>query len=236
MSVTKVDPPPINLPVVDPKSGMPSRPFIEFLHRMWKRTGGEFDKPEQTQEELSATEAALADLDGRVDEVSNVADEALETAETGQVPIGSVTPYAGAIGDIPSNWSVCDGTNGTPDLRGMFIRAASGSVPAGSSGGSLTGSGTTDDNAASNTGTNAASDTDPSATGLTINLTKELVSAPKGDATDIEILTDATLQEPTPNHSHAETPHQHAETPHGHTFEVDTVPPYYALVMIMRIS
>lgn len=29
--------------------------------------------------------------------------------------------YSGAIANIPTGWQLCDGTNGTPDLRGRFI-------------------------------------------------------------------------------------------------------------------
>lgn len=35
-----------------------------------------------------------------------------------------ITPWSGAIIAIPSGWSLCDGTNGTPDLRDKFIVAA----------------------------------------------------------------------------------------------------------------
>ena len=38
------------------------------------------------------------------------------------VPIGSIIMYYGNIAELPSNWIVCDGTNGTPDLRNMFIQ------------------------------------------------------------------------------------------------------------------
>lgn len=35
--------------------------------------------------------------------------------------VGFIQDYYGAIEDIPTGWSLCDGTNGTPDLRGRFI-------------------------------------------------------------------------------------------------------------------
>ncbi|WP_312557093.1 phage baseplate protein [Empedobacter brevis] len=34
---------------------------------------------------------------------------------------GFIQDYYGDINQIPFGWVVCDGTNGTPDLRGMFI-------------------------------------------------------------------------------------------------------------------
>jgi len=41
MAGIKVDPPPVNMQIIDMKTGRPTRPFIEFLHRIWKRTGGD---------------------------------------------------------------------------------------------------------------------------------------------------------------------------------------------------
>lgn len=43
MPAIKVDPPPVNMSIVDTRTGMPTRPFVEFMHRLWKRTGGEQD-------------------------------------------------------------------------------------------------------------------------------------------------------------------------------------------------
>ncbi len=34
---------------------------------------------------------------------------------------GVITAWAGAIGSVPSGWFLCDGTNGTPDLRDKFL-------------------------------------------------------------------------------------------------------------------
>ena len=37
---------------------------------------------------------------------------------------------------IPAGWAVCDGSNGTPDLRGRFVLMAQDTVPAGAPAGS----------------------------------------------------------------------------------------------------
>ena len=37
-------------------------------------------------------------------------------------PVGSIIAYSGLLGSIPSNWHICDGTDGTPDLRDRFLR------------------------------------------------------------------------------------------------------------------
>jgi hypothetical protein len=57
----------------------------------------------------------------------------------GQVPEGGIIMWSGAINDIPHNWALCDGTNGTPDLTSRFIRSVpNSSTDPGSTGGSLT--------------------------------------------------------------------------------------------------
>ncbi len=49
------------------------------------------------------------------------------------VPAGLISMWSGSAAAIPSGWNLCDGTNGTPNLIGKFIKAAS---TAGATGGS----------------------------------------------------------------------------------------------------
>lgn len=42
----------------------------------------------------------------------------LQKAKT---PVGAIVMWAGSVTAIPTGWKLCDGTNGTPDLRGQFI-------------------------------------------------------------------------------------------------------------------
>ena len=37
------------------------------------------------------------------------------------LPIGTIIAYVGDLSKIPSGWYLCDGTNGTPDLRDRFL-------------------------------------------------------------------------------------------------------------------
>lgn len=41
------------------------------------------------------------------------------------VPSGAILMWSGTISNIPSGWVLCDGTNGTPDLRDRFVVGAS---------------------------------------------------------------------------------------------------------------
>ena len=54
------------------------------------------------------------------------------------LPVGSIIMWFGSVQNIPQGWALCDGTNGTPDLRGRFIIGAGGGVALGERGGSTT--------------------------------------------------------------------------------------------------
>ena len=49
--------------------------------------------------------------------------------------IGVIALWHGSIATIPAGWQLCDGTNGTPDLRGRFVAGASAGLPPDSTGG-----------------------------------------------------------------------------------------------------
>ena len=53
-------------------------------------------------------------------------------------PVGGVVPFWKPAAQIPAGWQVCDGTNGTPDLRGFFIYGAADDVDLLETGGSET--------------------------------------------------------------------------------------------------
>ncbi len=43
------------------------------------------------------------------------------TAANNPVPAGGIMLWSGNIGNIPADWALCDGNNGTPDLSARFI-------------------------------------------------------------------------------------------------------------------
>lgn len=53
-------------------------------------------------------------------------------------PIGTIVMWSGSTSQIPTDWALCNGQNGTPDLRGRFILGAGGSYATGATGGSST--------------------------------------------------------------------------------------------------
>ena len=51
------------------------------------------------------------------------------------LPAGMIMMWGGSVGSIPTGWQLCNGSNGTPDLRDRFIVGAGTSYPVGNIGG-----------------------------------------------------------------------------------------------------
>ncbi len=62
----------------------------------------------------------------------------------GTVPVGTILLWSGAANAIPDGWKLCNGQNGTPDLRDRFVVGAGSSYNVGATGGLSTFSLTTD--------------------------------------------------------------------------------------------
>lgn len=56
----------------------------------------------------------------------------------GGTPTGIIAIWSGSVATIPTGWLLCDGTNGTLDLRDKFIVGAGGTYAVGDTGGSNT--------------------------------------------------------------------------------------------------
>lgn len=52
------------------------------------------------------------------------------------IPAGVILMWSGSIASIPTGWKICDGTNGTPDLRNRFVVGAGSSYTVSNTGGS----------------------------------------------------------------------------------------------------
>lgn len=165
----------------------------------------------------------------------------------GGIPIGGIIIWSGAVVDIPTHWHICDGTTGTPDLRNRFVIGAGGSYAVAATGGATTHSfahthgptGVTVANESSHThgiGT-LATDTEP-------DHSHDVVFSGSG------FIRSGSSRESTAedgSHSHgigtgstgAGSAHTHAlsgTTASGGSATQDTMPPYYALCYIQRIT
>ena len=51
------------------------------------------------------------------------------------IPSGVITMWSGTTSDVPSGWTLCDGTDGAPDLRDRFVVGAGTQYSVGNTGG-----------------------------------------------------------------------------------------------------
>jgi hypothetical protein len=85
-------------------------------------------------------DAIAASLRSKVDSAFSMI-SALQTEEVAHVLLdlvykpGMIKPWYGSSLDIPTGWALCDGSNGTPDLRGRFILGAGGAYNLSATGG-----------------------------------------------------------------------------------------------------
>jgi len=54
------------------------------------------------------------------------------------IPAGLILLWHGLLANIPAGWVLCDGTNGTPDLRSKFVKGTAAATNPGDTGGAAT--------------------------------------------------------------------------------------------------
>jgi hypothetical protein len=167
------------------------------------------------------------------------------SSTAGGVPTGVITMWSGSIATIPAGWALCDGTNGTPNLKDRFIVGAGNSYAVGGTGGSSTHTHLNNDHAHSTT----SSGSHQHATGIGFDGAGILwISTNAGYGAKYgaigangAVLISQTLQRSsgaTNDHlTSLSGDHTHSVT--GSTDRnMDTrnhVPPYYALAYIMKL-
>lgn len=67
---------------------------------------------------------------------STIEEEIAAIPSDSGLPAGSIVIWSGVAAGVPSGWAICDGTNGTPDLRGRFVLGGGGTYNPGDTGGS----------------------------------------------------------------------------------------------------
>ena len=136
--------------------------------------------------------------------------------------LGAIVAWAGEIQDIPSGWALCDGVNGTPDLRNKFIVGAGDKYNVGNEGGSED-SVLIQHNHTGSTNT-AGAHTHNVLVGR--DFLEQVQQAPASPTGTIPVPT-------TGNHTHTATVNPAGV---GETGVGKNMPPYYALAYIMQIS
>lgn len=67
--------------------------------------------------------------------VKTAVDTAIATTPAG-IPTGGIILWSGSVGAIPTGWALCNGSNGTPDLRSRFVVGAGSAYNVAATGGS----------------------------------------------------------------------------------------------------
>lgn len=169
------------------------------------------------------------------------------------IPVGGIIMWSGSLPSLPSNWQICDGTNGTPNLRDRFIVGAGSGYSVGSSGGSAsinlqhnhtlsTGQSTTASHTHTQGVTGAGSSHRHSGTtSVTAATMNQLLTGgtPLGAYTHSH--TFYTAYESVHTHTNVSTgsdgEHLHSSGTDNQLSTVQDIrPPYYALAFIMRMS
>jgi len=70
---------------------------------------------------------------------ANPSDENQSAVRGFVFPIGLISMWSGTLASIPAEWSLCDGSNGTPDLRDRFVLSVGAAENPGSTGGDTDG-------------------------------------------------------------------------------------------------
>lgn len=145
-------------------------------------------------------------------------------------PIDKLTGFA------DKGWHLCDGTNGTPDLRGRFILGASDAHTVGSTGGEESHQ-LTESELPRVTVTSTGTTTNAGSHKHNIN-TGNATSTAKNDRDWVQCITKSNIGNPTNRTTEEAGTHKHGVTVSG-TFgggqAHSIMPPYYTLAFIMKI-
>jgi microcystin-dependent protein len=158
----------------------------------------------------------------------------IEDGIASAMPAGGIILWSGSVGAVPTGWALCNGSNGTPDLRDRFVVGAGNNYSVGDNGGS--GSGTA---------------------GQKQNITA--VSANPNQTMSVTVANHTLTESQIPSHRHSYNrgrsfgndegdltgftggggAHSHGATlnnaSHTHNTTLDVRPPYYALAYIMKL-
>jgi len=157
----------------------------------------------------------------------------LQHMENHLVPPGAIIMWSGAINDIPVGWALCDGSNGTPDLRDRFIVGAGLSYYVGNTGGSNTVALSINHLPPH---THGAGTLDTNVTGLHAHTYQQLIGQVQvqdvgtASVSSIEVIGEYTSSEG--NHKHTISG---STASAGGGLAHENRPPYYALCFIMKL-
>ena len=134
------------------------------------------------------------------------------------LPTGIITMWSGSIASIPAGWFLCNGSNGTPDLRNRFIVGAGSTYAVAATGGSA------DATLVSHSHTITISDPGHN---------HSLVVAAGGSGTAVQLASNGVVSG-DPFVQNASTGITASASTQGSSATNANLPPYYALAYIMK--
>lgn len=138
------------------------------------------------------------------------------------IPTGMISLWYGAVGSVPSGWYLCDGTNGTPDLRDRFVVGAGNTYSVNATGG------TADAVVVDHTHTATSVVTDPGHN-HTYTYSQPIGATPVGGGSNLTTPTTANTSTASTGITVATT---NSNT--GVSGTNKNLPPYYALAYVMK--
>ena len=150
------------------------------------------------------------------------------------LPIGSIIMLNGAASNIPEGWHICDGTEGTPNLIGSFIKAA---ATSGETGGKTQIQLATD-NIPNHTHSVLTSTLTTSSSGAHTHTYTAPVKGSSNNASDKDIMETSSTQDTSSagEHTHTVNVSQIQLSSVGSGTPLDWEPKYYSLIYIMKIK
>ncbi len=179
---------------------------------------------------LATLEAAEAGLDTTSVITPATLAGVLDIIRAALLPRGVITLWSGATTNIPSGWALCNGANGTPDLRNRFVIGAGSTYAVGAKAGATTHTHTVSGSTNNHTLTTAQM---PS---HNHSMDAQIPSSPDQHGTGNYIVNTVQTAPTTLYTNNAGSNHGHAHTISSATAgSASNLPPYYALCYIMKL-
>lgn len=114
--------------------------LLEESHfRQYSESGAESVDLTEAEASLDVTSSGGVAVEGNMNVMKTLSlSGSIESADFtgfGQVPAGTIVAYAGEPENLPDEWKICDGQNGTPNLTSRFLVGAGKSYASSMTGG-----------------------------------------------------------------------------------------------------
>jgi microcystin-dependent protein len=185
---------------------------------------------------LGYSESAIDFVDGALAGSETVVDAVADLQTEMARMAGMIVMWSGAVANVPTGWALCNGANGTPDLRDRFVVGAGSAYAPGATGGADTVALTTAQMPAHAHGVNINTNSAGAHThGIRSDHSTDRPILPRNGS--FGLLNDGAVGAPGQTNAAG----SHAHNVSGNTASVgssaahENRPPYYALAYIMKL-